>query len=66
MNRISHCIAKLYPSLSLLSKDIEDKDLIDILSRGFLAQAKLHLAFLFASPLIMKYKDEKHNGELKS
>ena len=58
LNQISQCLAKIYSSPQLLSKDIEDKELVKVLSQGFLSQAKLHLAFLFSSPLILKYKDD--------
>ncbi|CDW83802.1 nb-arc domain protein [Stylonychia lemnae] len=64
LQRISQQLAKIYSSPQLLSKYIEEKDLLEMLSQGFLSQAKLHLAFLFSSPLIIKYKDDS-SGELK-
>lgn len=65
LSKITQSLAKIYSTPELLAKDIDDKELFKMLSEGFLSQAKLHLAFLFSSPLIMNYYDEEAN-QLKS
>jgi len=64
-NKMKDAITKIYSSPNLLANKIDDKSISEILSQNYVAQAKLHLAFIFASPLIMKYKDGGGNNELK-
>jgi hypothetical protein len=66
LEKIKYGIAQVYSSPKIFENSIEDKEIMKILNEGFIAEAKLHLTFLFASPLIIKYKETDDSSNLKS
>ena len=60
-DKISECLREHYAS----NGNLRDEELLKMIRVNQISQAHLHISFLFASPLVVKYRTEAHTEDTR-
>ena len=61
-HKVSECLRAIYSS-NQLPGELQDEELLRIIKLNNVSEARLHVPFLFSSPLVVKYRtNEKQEG----